>query len=203
MASDAPEKLLGLKHELQMTWVLYLEALNRYSKGQARIGQSFSKGMFSLARANFKNSTGFRYGTNHFDQRMQATTRAKITGGEKDTSAFAATVECSSALVKGSSTSESTSSGILDDESENMENGNEPDQSAGSPPPQAIDPLKWFGILVPSELRQCQQDLVALTMSALLDAVNGSLEMRLHETKIRRLRKEIRKAEKSSERPDR
>lgn len=67
----------------------------------------------------------------------------------------------------------------------------EPDQ------PLAKDPLQWFGILVPRELRTAQHDFrSALDDDSVVAATNASRQMRHFEVEIRKLRKVIRKAEK-------
>lgn len=58
------------------------------------------------------------------------------------------------------------------------------------------DPLRWFGILVPPDLRSAQACFTSAVETAAVDAINASRRMREIEVKIRRLRKDIKKAEK-------
>ena len=58
------------------------------------------------------------------------------------------------------------------------------------------DPLRWFGILVPQELRSAQTSFSSTVDDTVTDAVNTARGMREAEVEIRKLRKEIRKAEK-------
>lgn len=59
-----------------------------------------------------------------------------------------------------------------------------------------MDPLRWFGILVPPELRSAQASFVLAIDEAVANALNASKRMRELEIEIRKLRKDIRKAEK-------
>lgn len=60
----------------------------------------------------------------------------------------------------------------------------------------AIDPLRWFGILVPPDLRSAQTSFVSAVNDAMADAANTARRMRELEVEIRKLRKEVRRAEK-------
>lgn len=63
---------------------------------------------------------------------------------------------------------------------------------------QPKDPLKWFGILVPQSLRSAQASFASAMDSPASDAVNASRGMRQVEIEIRKLRKDIRKAERAN-----
>lgn len=67
-----------------------------------------------------------------------------------------------------------------------------------SKPPLEADPLRWYGILVPRELRSAQASFSSAMDENVEDAVNASRAMREVEVEIRKLRKEIRKAEKGA-----
>ena len=58
------------------------------------------------------------------------------------------------------------------------------------------DPLRWFGILVPGSLRSAQASFLAAVDDAGAESVTAAKAMRNVEVEIRRLRKEIRRAEK-------
>lgn len=60
-----------------------------------------------------------------------------------------------------------------------------------------IDPLRWFGILVPPELRSAQTSFTKTVDDSIARAVNAAKRIRELEIEIRRVRKEIRKAEKA------
>lgn len=65
-------------------------------------------------------------------------------------------------------------------------------------PPLESDPLRWFGILIPQELRSAEASFSSVIDDSLADAVNAGRAMRETEAEIRKLRKEIRKAEKAT-----
>lgn len=57
----------------------------------------------------------------------------------------------------------------------------------------ATDPLRWFGILVPSTLRASQSSFKKAVTERVPFLVNVSSEMKELEVEIRRTRKKIRK----------
>lgn len=63
--------------------------------------------------------------------------------------------------------------------------------------PLEADPLCWFGILVPQELRSVQASFSAAMDDDIGQAVNAGRAMRENEVEIRKLRKEIRRAQKA------
>ena len=60
----------------------------------------------------------------------------------------------------------------------------------------SLDPLRWFGILVPPELRRAQALFTASVEGAIPDGIDSARRMREIEVEIRKLRKEIRKIDK-------
>lgn len=62
---------------------------------------------------------------------------------------------------------------------------------------QTANPLRWFGILIPQQLRTCQRDFLALITGPVESAIDASRELRQLEVDIRRLRKERRRAERA------
>jgi len=69
------------------------------------------------------------------------------------------------------------------------------DNPTADPAPR--DPLQWFGILVPRELRSAQTSFSAAIGDTVSTASNAARGMREVEAEIRRVRKAIRKAEKA------
>lgn len=156
------------------------------------------QGILLLAQANFKNTTGVRYGADYYDQRMQATTLVSIsdkTPGSLEVSIAAAPSE----VVKGSPSISRTSPSEDDGDSKDATAARDSDSplNARSEQKPRSDPLRWFGILVPPQLRSCQSTFTNLANGPLVKAANASRRMRQIETEIRKLRKEIRKIEKS------
>ena len=63
--------------------------------------------------------------------------------------------------------------------------------------PLEADPLRWFGILVPQELRSAQTSFSLAMDDGIAQAVNAGRAMRKNEVEIRKLRKDIRRAERA------
>jgi len=58
------------------------------------------------------------------------------------------------------------------------------------------DPLHWYGILVPPQLRHAQSSFINAIAGPVSDAANATQAMRRNEVEIRKLRKEMKKLEK-------
>lgn len=71
----------------------------------------------------------------------------------------------------------------------------EPKSSA--PEERHLDPLRWFGILTPRELRSAQASFSSVMAKPLEQAVDATRGMREIEAEIRKLRKALRKAERA------
>ncbi|PNS15962.1 hypothetical protein CAC42_4363 [Sphaceloma murrayae] len=187
-----------LKRRLEASWIRYLDFLDQYSKAQQQISKYYSEGMFSLAEANFKNSTRTRYGQEYYDGRMQAATKYAVSGTSSVSEDPNVIPRIKSDPV------------CIDDDKEEDEKSSAPSRSDGSSPgilhtalreahgdsAESRDPIKWFGILVPPQLRSCQRSFLGIATGPVLEAVNASRSLREVEIDIRRLRKEIRKAER-------
>lgn len=91
---------------------------------------------------------------------------------------------------------ESTDSADDQTEKTNEEDRDVTAGNAKSKLPLEADPLRWFGILVPQELRSAQASFSSAVDESLSQAVNSGRGMREVEAEIRKLRKEIRRAEK-------
>lgn len=61
----------------------------------------------------------------------------------------------------------------------------------------ALNPLYWFGILIPRELRSAQSSFSSALNELVIQVATTARSMREVEAEIRRLRKAIRKAEKA------
>jgi len=60
------------------------------------------------------------------------------------------------------------------------------------------DPIRWFGVLVPPQLRSCQNSFISTVEGPICEATNAVRAMRAIEVGIRKLRKDIKKAEKGA-----
>jgi len=73
----------------------------------------------------------------------------------------------------------------------------EPEKSAKSEQI-SKDPIRWFGVLVPTQLRSCQGSFISAVEGPVCDATGAARAMRAVEVDIRRLRKDIKKMEKGA-----
>ncbi|KAI5297465.1 hypothetical protein KEM56_004799 [Ascosphaera pollenicola] len=163
--------------------VRYLDLLNQYQKEQADVNRYLSSGFFSLARANLHTTSGHRYGQNYYDQRMKATKKLSIDVEQKDQPPEGYSVHMIPIHVKTSAASPdaSTVQPSPDREKSNHTNTTKIDHSKHTAmhtsnlsstqtqgdgdnmpegqqiSPLALDPINWFGILVPQSLREAQR----------------------------------------------
>ncbi|TKX19052.1 hypothetical protein C1H76_8943 [Elsinoe australis] len=185
------------KQQLESLWIKYLGFLDQYSKAQQEISKHHSSGIFSLAEANFKNTTRTRYGQDYYDERMQAATRCSVSGSSTQMFALDRDAIPTTSLNNDHARN---SEQQPTDKSEPSGSSEKPDANE-SVPEKTIpskDPLRWFGILVQPQLRSCQRSFLGMVTGPVLEAVNASRSLRQLEVEIRRLRKDIRKAERAS-----
>lgn len=71
-----------------------------------------------------------------------------------------------------------------------------PPSDHDKPLSKSTDPLHWYGILVPPQLRNSQSSFVAAVNGPLADAINAANAMRTLDVDIRKIRKDIKKAER-------
>lgn len=86
--------------------------------------------------------------------------------------------------------------------SRGQEDDNDNSRTKEVPPKPRLeaDPIRWYGIMVPRELRTAQGSFSAAMNLNVAAAVNAGRAMRETEVEIRKLRKEIRRAEKAMKR---
>lgn len=225
-----------LEDQLDELWVTYLGLLDEYTRAQRQIQKAMSSGYLSLARAQSNAPFGRRYGQDWYDERMKATQRTAVSTSSDQQGIDA--MESSLQNLKISITSpmdpESSKEGPTGGSSSESEEAEpaEPTQQPsppGTPEPEgsqkeaendqtdpfdkasSTDPLKWYGILVPAELRKAQASFTTLTgglgtshaadnshsnHAPVANAVNAARGLRSVEAEIRQLRKAVRKAEK-------
>ncbi|KAF2104750.1 hypothetical protein NA57DRAFT_70957 [Rhizodiscina lignyota] len=149
----------------------YLNLIHEYQTARQEISRHLSSGFFSLARANFNNSTGTRYGQDYYDERMQATRRISISG----------TAESPKFESRLDSTEPASPNDLQDEKA--SENSKEV----------PVDPLRWFGILVPPALRTAQANFRAAVEGPVPKLASITKQMRALEPEISRLRKSIKR----------
>lgn len=153
----------------------YLGLLDEYTELRAQLSTLMAGAYQDVARANFSAERGMRYGESHYDQRMRATRRLSVREGEAGEPTFATVPNPEAA------------------EEDWVEAG--PEQSRGEDevekPKQAAckDPLRWFGLFVPTALRTAQSQSVEVVERVIPRLVSVNAEMLAIEIQVRRARK--------------
>ncbi|KAK3049006.1 hypothetical protein LTR09_009660 [Extremus antarcticus] len=220
-----PVSLTDLNDRLDSLWTSYLQYLDAYTTAQTLLQKHMSGGFLSLARANFNARDGVtRYGKDFYHDRAVPSRRAVISAttdqGRETMKAEMVSWEAEPEDVPtegvdgdaGAEEAKQQPSPPATPEPESKEssgpkssNGRTTEDTAPSEKPStpkakvplASDPLRWFGILIPQQLRSAQASFRTATDEAVIDAVNASRSMRECEVDIRKLRKEIKRAEKA------
>jgi hypothetical protein len=230
--------LLELEDHLDELWENYLTLLDQYTKAQDEIKKHLNSGFLSLAKAQSSASLGRRYGQDWYDERMKASRKARVLVSSVDVSedslsaglqSLSISVTWSELNGRSTQSDEKTSNdGSKEEESMQQqpsppgtpepqskpdeEEEKKPDQTEESKP---TNPLRWYGVLVPPELRRAQSAFSATledssasdepddtsidcTKSPIADAVNAARSLRDVEAEIRKTRKAVKKAEKAS-----
>ncbi|KAI4717899.1 hypothetical protein E4T48_05916 [Aureobasidium sp. EXF-10727] len=211
-----------LHDQLDTLWEKHLTLLDSYNQAQQQIARHFSSGFFNLAQATFKSTTRVRYGQEYYDDRMQATTRLDASVDDKDVPRLALKINDTSFSTKDSHKQKTDGS----DEKAEKEQEDTPSQQPTPPPTplreseertteeerqqnksdtaegdeakpkNPRDPLHWYGILVPPSLRSSQKSFQSAINESVIDAANSAQALRRIDMEIRKLRKDIKKAEK-------
>jgi hypothetical protein len=196
-----------LRDQLDALWEKHLILLDSYHQAQQQIARHLSTGFFDLAQATFKSTTRVRYGQEYYDDRMQATTRFEASVDKQDTPRLASIVNdtpspsTKPANKDPTSTEKSPHSNKETDEQgqeakpeeQGSEDRAEDKQEAHS---KVRNPLHWYGILVPPSLRSSQKSFIAAIQTPVIDAANSAQALHRIDMDIRKLRKDIKKAEK-------
>lgn len=219
--------LSDLHDRLDSLWTSYLQFLDTYTASQKLLQKHMSAGYLSLARANFNARPGVRrYGQDYYHDRAIASRRTRVSIDDHEATSVEI-VNCSGHTGGASNTDEkalSQSQGQSADIKQQpsppatpkpVEEKTEDDGSSTLPnltkqddmkaeehhtdPKSRLesDPMRWFGILVPQELRAAQSSFSSAVDETIADAVNAAKRLREFEVEIRKVRKEIRKAEKA------
>ncbi|KAH0145888.1 hypothetical protein KCU67_g12461, partial [Aureobasidium melanogenum] len=209
-----------LRDQLDALWEKHLTLLDSYHQAQQQIARHFSSGFFHLAQATFKSTTRVRYGQEYYDDRMQATTRLDASVDDQDLPRLALQVNDTTSPSTKHSTNQSSdekadekdedtpaqqptppstppteSDKKLPDE-QSHENKSENADDKGSTQKKVRDPIHWYGILVPPSLRSSQISFKSAIQDPVVEAANSAQALRHVNMEIRKLRKDIKKAEK-------
>ncbi|CAD0100824.1 unnamed protein product [Aureobasidium mustum] len=213
-----------LRDQLDALWEKHLTLLDSYHQAQQQIARHFSSGFFDLAQATFKSTTRVRYGQESYDDRMQAITRFDTSVDDHDIPCLALKVnDTTPQSTTGESTKSaddrldeklvveedvtpsqqptppSTPPRESDEELlEKQSQENKSDTTGDKEPSQkkVRDPIHWYGILVPPSLRSSQKSFKSAIQDPIIEAANSAQALRHINMEIRKLRKDIKKAEK-------
>ncbi|KAK4894669.1 hypothetical protein LTR27_007057 [Elasticomyces elasticus] len=212
-SSSGLTQLLG---QLDQLWVEYLTFLDQYQAAQGDLKKQLSAGHFSLTQANFKSPNRRPYGQDYYDNRMKASRRCEIAPQDHagletrfkvvDTTSSAKSAESAESGEKDAATEPqqqpSPPSTPTPDGHENSEKStpaaeDNKEKPAADATATSHNPLKWFGILLPRELRSAQASFCTVIEGPVESAANAIRGMRETEAKISKLRKAVRKIEKA------
>ena len=149
----------------------YLVLLDEYTSLRSALGTLQSSMYHSITRANFSAERGLRYGPDHYDDRMQALRRVRVTSSDTGLVSFAVAQQAD--IVE-------------------PDEGGSGDDTAH---PRAGDPLQWFGILTPGSLRHAQSQAIQAVQDVIPRLASVDAEMASIEIQVRRARKKRAKAE--------
>ncbi|CZT15298.1 uncharacterized protein RCC_01162 [Ramularia collo-cygni] len=206
------ESITSLHQQLDTLWIRYLDLLEQYTQAQDTIRKALGQGFLSLAQANF-TSSGRRYGQDYYDERAVASSRVQVSDDSGD-SLSVEIVTVMQEVMKSPSASLPTpepEDGAHDPDwkteptqlpTPEPENSHErvERKSEEEHPRLPTDPLRQFGILIPSALRSAQKSFSKAVQDggALVKAINSAREMREVEVEIRKARKVLKRAERDA-----
>ncbi|KAL9584466.1 MAG: hypothetical protein Q9212_002105 [Teloschistes hypoglaucus] len=159
----------------------YLNLVHQYHAQQQSLTNDLSSGYFSLAQANFSSPNRIRYGQDFYDDRMQASITLNFDSNSMPSQGSENATVSVSVHQPIPRSMDMRDAKLSDAKTE---------QEMEAP---VIDPLRWFGILVPSTLRASQSSFKKAVTERVPSLVNVSSEMKELEVEIRRTRKKIRK----------
>ncbi|THX54508.1 hypothetical protein D6D06_05452 [Aureobasidium pullulans] len=216
-----------LRDQLDALWEKHLTLLDSYHQAQQQLARHFSSAFFDLAQATFKSTTRVRYGQEYYDDRMQATRRFEASTDDNDLPCLALKADDTSPSTNTSnehSTKSTEKQSVEESEKKKTEEPEQQPTPPSTPPPgteeklsgeqeeqakskttshqdkaqkKPRDPLHWYGILVPPALRASQKSFISAVENPLIEAANSAQALRLVAVEIRKLRKDIKKAERS------
>lgn len=227
--------IVELEDRLDKLWESYLMLLDHYTKAQNEIKTHMNSGFLSLAKAQSSAPLGRRYGQDWYDERMKSTKRVHVSNDDSETTEDAITAGLQKLSISLAQDPEKHEANDGTDETIVEQAESQPTQQPsppGSPEPESketptedekmdqtekpkpVNPLRWYGILVPPELRKAQSSFSMVvghplnteestdvapedTVSPIVNAVNAARGLREAETELRKVRKALKKAEKA------
>jgi hypothetical protein len=148
----------------------YLTLLDQYQTARQELSEYLSSGFLHLAQSNRSANAGRRFGQDYYDERMQASRRISIEAMDSGSLRIGVAV---SAIPEPTP-------------EENDEKGEQREQKA-------VDPLHWFGILVPTALRSAQANFISAVEGPIPHVINLTKELHGLEHEMSRLKKSTKK----------
>jgi hypothetical protein len=230
--------IIELEDRLDKLWEGYLVLLDHYMKAQDEIKEHMNSGFLSLAKAQSSAPFGRRYGHDWYDERMKSTKKVHVSSDASEITAntIAAGLQSLSISLKVDipDTLLESPAGEAAIEKDKAEPTQQPSPRGTPEPnesqqfaeneksdekerPKPVNPLRWYGVLVPRELRKAQSSFCMLLgstrsteesadsadsapdkkVSPITNAVNAARSLREIEVELRKVRKAVRKAEKA------
>ncbi|EAS35090.3 uncharacterized protein CIMG_00444 [Coccidioides immitis RS] len=201
-AAEIPDPLQAIDDLLER----YLYLLDEHQRLQREIGNCLSAGFFSITRANHSSPPGRRYGEDYYDERMKAITRVIVTHSKfvssdeklsEDTTLhcvpnyFEITHEKPGDQSSKGTTVTKDSALTLKDRAREGQGSEQKEQLRSSNKPISSNPLHWFGVLVPSALRDAQASFTSIVDDQIPAIANVIIEMRKVEQSVNDLRKTL------------
>jgi hypothetical protein len=224
-----------LEDRLDKLWESYLDLLDQYTKAQDDIKKHMTAGFLSLAKAQSSAPLGRRYGQDWYDERMKSTRRVQVSSDASESTEDAVTAGLQTLSI--SLADEPTKVERKEDVEKTHAKDEEPQPKQqpsppGTPEPEAkqqsteddkteelekpkpVNPLRWYGILVPPELKKAQSSFSMVlgiassaerstdpapdyAVSPITSAVNAARGLREVETELRKVRKSLKKADRA------
>jgi len=184
---------------------IYLNRLDTYQKLREKLSINFSAGFLSLAHANRTSNlgSGRRYGEEGYDERMKAGKRVKI--HIRDEGDLRGPMQQDIRSDEQPSPHPNPTIILLTIEQLNPSGMNAADQAESPMPTETpsqdlkpstkakkpLNPLNWYGLLVPPSLRAAQTSFISAVQDAIPELLNIQADMAGLEAQIRALRKKV------------
>ncbi|CAI6336879.1 unnamed protein product [Periconia digitata] len=190
---------------------------------RAKLTKTCPKGYIALAHANFNNASGTRYGQDFYDDRMSASRQMYVRTSHRTSLYDSPELQNSMIRPfhefsvdvfapldppnkeadqpkekdqRGTRTHSSTVPAGFETATAPKDQAVEPGIENVLEPNHVVtrrDPIRWFGILVPSALRSAQSNFVSAVDGPLPQIATLSKDLRQQEIEIGRLRKQLKK----------
>lgn len=168
MMSDPKANSTVDHHTLNQSIISYLDLFDEYETQRSLLVSHLKAAFFALAQARY--ASGRKLGPADYDYRMKALRKVRWSDGKWTFLHTRQTILIENAK-NGTDESRALRSGDEKDETDNECSGTERDNDSCD----QIDPLRWFGVLLPPSLRDAQVDFRNALEDALvlLNTIHG------------------------------